>query len=571
MFSILNHFKSILKIAAVGAIILMIVIGSSTSGSASVRRVESIGIGTSLQTGNDSDSLPLMLDQFNEAGIKWIREEIPWSEVEQAPGEFRWHYGHDMEYLDFPQMINLINARDMHLLAVLDTGPVYLQHQYPNQPINPDQLVENWANYVNAVVEKFGDSIDAWEIGGAVNDPAVWGKVVYPTVPGATAEPDPFLYTRLLSTASNIIKAHDPNDLVIAGGFSVVAQNCEWSVERFLAMINNAQAWDSFDLLGLQPDWGTFSPETKMSSNATVNPDSGGCSIAEESTTFDLVGKIKSIQAFMQNYGEKPIWITEIGWQDNQVKATADQLGVDANQIKTNYLARSLVALINEPGIEKVFWQGYDRYDGTTIQNLDPTSQQALHNISESLSNSIQLGQYQTVSSSAGQQSITEEFRFRKNGKLILIAWNTLGGSQPVPVEFKNVDAKSVRAYATNTDSFSKKDGYVINVQPDKTFTIQLTEWPVLFIAEPENVFQEIKFSIEDRATILANAVKGIARGWMNTLVHAAEKEAQNLFEKALTALTDWFFGLFDKKTGAFEPTSAVIRIGITIYQNKMI
>jgi hypothetical protein len=57
----------------------------------------------------------------------------------------------------------------------------------------------------------------------------------------------------------------------------------------------------------------------------------------------------------------------------------------------------------------------------------------------------------------------------------------------------------------------------------------------------------------------------------MNTLVHAAEKEAQNLFEKALTALTDWFFGLFDKKTGAFEPTSAVIRIGITIYQNKMI
>ena len=79
-------------------------------------------------------------------------------------------------------------------------------------------MISYWEGFVQAVVDRYGDQIDYWEIGSEPNNPVEWGKVMFPTVLDATSAPSPFLYARMLSTAEKIIKKHNNRDKVILGG-----------------------------------------------------------------------------------------------------------------------------------------------------------------------------------------------------------------------------------------------------------------------------------------------------------------------------------------------------------------
>ena len=80
--------------------------------------------------------------------IHWVREEIPWREVEQIPGQYQWYYANGSTEIDYHFMLEEAEKHDLEVVAVLSTGPVYLPHVYPNQTVDVDLLVENWKNYV---------------------------------------------------------------------------------------------------------------------------------------------------------------------------------------------------------------------------------------------------------------------------------------------------------------------------------------------------------------------------------------------------------------------------------------
>ena len=50
-----------------------------------------MGSSTHLRVG--IDGLAGAYEQIESMNINWVREEIPWSEVEQTPGQFSWSYG----------------------------------------------------------------------------------------------------------------------------------------------------------------------------------------------------------------------------------------------------------------------------------------------------------------------------------------------------------------------------------------------------------------------------------------------------------------------------------------------
>ena len=271
--------------------------------------------------------------------IHWIREEFPWSEIEQSPGEFVFSYDFGQTYRDFDSMVALAKRHGLEVVAVLNSGPAYLYHNYPDQPVDADDLLRYWEGFVQAIVDRYGDDIDYWEIGSEPNNPQQWGKVMFPTVADAISSPSPFLYAQMLSTAEKIIKKHNNRDMVILGGlYNSSNSDCTTNSVAYLADLVNAGVWDSFDIVAIHPFWQNNPPEVWMQRGPSTDIASGEC-YSDIENQMNLIGEIRYINEFIKEYGKKKIWITEIGWNEDWLNLIGSQNGFDSDQIELKFFS----------------------------------------------------------------------------------------------------------------------------------------------------------------------------------------------------------------------------------------
>ena len=154
---------------------------------------------------NSQDPKPFDLLEAVDAGM--LRVDLPWEEVGTAPGAFAWAYKSSEGYKDFAQLFARLEKRGIKPVLVLSGGPSFLNNLYPQQPVAREEFLAAWDNYVRAAVQQFGDSVDFWQIGADINDPAGWGKVIFPTADDPVSAPDPALYADMLTIAYNAIKS----------------------------------------------------------------------------------------------------------------------------------------------------------------------------------------------------------------------------------------------------------------------------------------------------------------------------------------------------------------------------
>ncbi len=170
--------------------------------------------------------------------------------VEPREQAFRWQYSYSAHVNhDFDRLLTELNARNIKMVALLDYGPRYLEgNPVYGYYVNPSDLLTRWRAYVQAVVDRFGDRINYWEIGNEVNSRNFWGKVVIETNdqahPDGPAEPDPILYAQVLRIAHDIIKQHDSNDTVILGGLAGYHSDladCVTNYQKYLADLHEGR------------------------------------------------------------------------------------------------------------------------------------------------------------------------------------------------------------------------------------------------------------------------------------------------------------------------------------------
>jgi hypothetical protein len=503
--------------------------------------MDSLGMGTSAHLRVGVDGLPGAYQQLEDMHIHWVREEIPWSEVEQGPGQYQWYYGYGETYRDFNSMLAEAKKHNLNILAVLNTGPVYLPHQYPDQSVDPDQLIQRWQAYVQAVVDRYGSQINHWEIGSEMNNPIQWGKMMFPTQSGAMSSPAPFLYSRMLSTAHDIIKKHNPNDqILISGLYGSSTNDCKTSPYWFLNEIKKAGAWDDFDVIALHPYWQNNPPEAWMPRGPALDVETGDC-LPDSEVQSNLLGEVRKIQALARETSNKPVWITELGWREDWLSLLSTNQDFNTDQVEANFLVRSIVPLISEEGIRKVFWAS--QYEDPTNPGfvLGPNGQQTLSNLGRLLGGARPLGQMQLYSDTGTPQDIgLYEYRFRKEGRIILFAWAASGGNTPYPITFEDLPGRKYRAYASNAVDLSLKSGMELTVKPDNSLTIYINEQPVILIQENPSIFASLKFRISD----------GFSNWWSNQqdelnlyLGNQMEKlgdQALNWSERAFFKLINW-------------------------------
>ena len=301
-----------------------------------------------------------------DAGVRAIRLDIPWSEVQPVGGHGRF----DFSPLD-PE-IGAIRGAGMKIIGILDYGnPDYsrLGHLVATTPLAgglppfavgsaqyfPPDDPADFARYAAAAVARYrGDAI-AWEVWNEENEGwRFW-----------LPHEDAAAYARLLCATYDAVKAADPISPVLFGGvfFPAVAGLPGTSGPDFVAHAYDAdpRVGRCFDALAYHPYAYPFTaPELELPVRGSV------------------IGAAGAMRSVLHAHGDrsKPIWITEVGWPTHdrtygvpelkQAQYVARMEAVTASQ-RVPALTWYTYGDFPDPtgGADQEAWFGFFRLDGT--------------------------------------------------------------------------------------------------------------------------------------------------------------------------------------------------------------
>ncbi len=229
-----------------------------------------------------------LLSRLENDGFHWLRQVLPWDQVEPHPGTYLWSPWDDI--------VEDVARHDLSLILVIDRAPAWartLPGADPRAlPANPDDL----ASFVRTAVERYGDRVAALEIWREPN------LQLYRDQGEAwAAGPDPSEYVAYLQAAYQAAKAANPAIIVLNAGLAPTTENSPRARNDvdFLEGMYDAGAAPYFDVLAARPLGFWSGPEDRR--------------VGAEVLNFSRVVLLREIMVRHGDAG-KAIWAVEFGW-----------------------------------------------------------------------------------------------------------------------------------------------------------------------------------------------------------------------------------------------------------------
>ena len=238
------------------------------------------------------ETAPKEFARMREAGIRWIRTDFTWSNVERQPGEWN--------YTRLDTLTELAAEGNIQLLPILNYDTPWATPAWKH--------LDAWSEYVRRTVGRYAAKMRYWEVWNEQNTQKFWRDA-----------PSGANYAALLKRSHEEIKKIDPELQVLYGGTAHVPIGY---IEDSL----KAGAGEYFDIMNIHPYHWQGVPEL-------------------------MILELDELKALMKRYGvgHKPIWITEVGWATSQpqtyfrdlLPAALNRLGLD--------IAKTTVAILRDP------------------------------------------------------------------------------------------------------------------------------------------------------------------------------------------------------------------------------
>lgn len=259
---------------------------------------------------------------IRDAGVKFVRWDFPWSDLEPYAGVPDWAV-HDAA-------VGIAREYDLETLGVLTYSPPWATGHEWSDPyrtwtyLPPDHL-NDWGAFVYRAVDHYKSDVHQW---------AIWNE---PNLSTFFAPADPAIYAALLREAYLAAKYADPQTFIVGGELAVPDDAANF-VDR---SGQPAKALAAADFLTGMYANGAAGFYDALSFHPYTDPALG---------TAALLGKVRSLRDIMRRSGDTdtPLWITEYGWA-----TTTPGLSEEA---QARWLSESLSALADSGQVSAVFW-----------------------------------------------------------------------------------------------------------------------------------------------------------------------------------------------------------------------
>jgi hypothetical protein len=486
----------------------------SAFGQADQSRIKGFGINLVGRMPTSSENSENALVNIQSSGASYVRIELNWSEIEYTQDTYNWSA---VKPLD--QLVASAFEKELTIVAVLTGGPTYLASS--GGSIDRAAFGDRWEKFVGAAVGHYGEMINIWEIGEDINTAYSQAGMLMPTIPGATLQPDPVFYTKLLRSASKIISRADPNDEVWIGSLvSPSAGDCAMNPLTYILEIHGARGWNSADAISYQPAWGSAAPEFNAPG---ISP---ACASTVTTNASSMIGDIRSVQELTRQLGGMPVYITSLGWNAGDLAVLAGNRSIQYSQVEADMLARASISLMGADSVPLIFW------------NTDVTPQtstaNALRNLADALDTAKSIGQVQ------GMTGSVQEFRFQKGANLKIFLWRTQDGDTGVPVSVVNLHPGSLLAYGIDMVVLNHNTGIPVPVDSSGTAVLGLNERPVLLNAKVGDLADQAQSAITDQLEVWQMQIGGLVRHGLNDAKAAFMDMLEELFNQAKDKAVEW-------------------------------
>ena len=228
------------------------------------------------------------LEMVREMGASWIVEFFPWAYVEpNRPGEDQWDHS-DM-------VMRHATAQGLKVIARLGYVPQWARPKETTPLYLEEEHYADFGNYVYDFVQRYRDVVDTIVIWNEPNLSLEWGF----------RPVDPAAYTELLRVAYTRAKEANPDVQVLGGALAptLAPPGSEWGMDDldYLQAMYDAGAAAWFDGLAVHAYGAKFPPDEPAAPDA-IN-------FARTELLHDVM--------IANDDGDKPVMITEAGWNDH--------------------------------------------------------------------------------------------------------------------------------------------------------------------------------------------------------------------------------------------------------------
>ena len=243
-------------------------------------------------------------DLITGAGLNWVKQQIPWQEVETRPGVFNWgptdRFVNTMRGKGLNVLLSIVKAPDFYKAERSKIGTT---HGRPHSP-------ETLRDFMREVAARYKGRVQAYEIWNEENLSLEWGTF---------SQHSYSQFIQLLKNGYWGVKESDPNAIVVLGAptpTGVVNNNIAIDDEIYLQRIfdfNNGEVFNYFEALGVHPNGGPNAPDDWVGRAHNSNAKCGGGWSTHPSFFFDRYKELYNMMA-ARGHPEKTVWFTEFGW-----------------------------------------------------------------------------------------------------------------------------------------------------------------------------------------------------------------------------------------------------------------
>lgn len=263
-----------------------------------------LGVNVALEQ-YDEERLNQIVSELARRGVRWVRQEFRWSEIEPQRGRFDWSVS--------DRIFSATTRHGIAVLPVLWTTPVWARApsastQFPPTETAPPANVDDYARFVRAFAARYDGSrelgvglptpnsqrstpILGYQIWDEPNLSAAWGNALI----------NPTYYLQLLRAARAAIYAVRPEARIVLGALAptVEQSNVNLAPQAYLLKLYQLGGHQAFDVVAAKPYGFDFPPDDRRVDANVLN--------------FSHVILMREVME-AHDEGHKAIWATQFGW-----------------------------------------------------------------------------------------------------------------------------------------------------------------------------------------------------------------------------------------------------------------